>query len=120
MKGSEAADSDPNAKPSEALLVLTTVAASYDAEALARTLVEQRLAACVNILPGIRSVYRWKDSIEVDSEQLLIIKTARERLEELRATIRELHPYEVPEFVVIGINQLSEEYRSWLLASVTR
>lgn len=101
-------------------VVLTTVGASYDAGALARALVERRLAACVNILPGVQSVYRWKDSIEVDPEQLLIIKTARGRLEELREAIRELHPYEVPEFVVIGIDQLSEEYRSWLLGSLTR
>lgn len=99
---------------SEAVVVLTTVDAGFDAEGLARTLVERGVASCVNLVPGITSVYRWEGQIKSDAEQQLIIKTTRERLEALEAAIRELHPYDVPEFVVIPVSAVSEGYLRFL------
>jgi periplasmic divalent cation tolerance protein len=78
------------------VLVLTTVGASFDARALARTLVEAKLAACVNIIDRVQSVYRWQGKVEEDAEQLLIIKTADARVEALREELFRLHPYDVP------------------------
>jgi len=100
------------------VIVLTTVGTTFDVQPLALQLVEQGVAACVNVIPQIHSVYRWKGKIENDSEQLLLIKTVEERLPDLRATLFAMHPYEVPEFMVIHIDDLSEAYRSWLLSSV--
>ena len=100
------------------VIVLTTVSTTFDVQPLALQLVEQGVAACVNVIPRIHSVYRWKGKIENDSEQLLLIKTVEERLPDLRATLFAMHPYEVPEFMVIQIDDLSEAYRSWLLSSV--
>ncbi len=102
------------------VLVLTTVGANFDVQPLATHLVEQRLAACVNVLPQLHSVYRWKGAIEHDSEQLLLIKTVQERLEGLKDAIFSMHPYEVPEFVVVRIDNISEAYASWLLDAVAR
>jgi periplasmic divalent cation tolerance protein len=99
-------------------LVLTTVGADFDARALAHALVEGRVAACVNIVPAIHSVYRWEGRVMDDAEQLLIIKTSAERVEALRAALFERHPYDVPEFVVLTIDQTSEAYGAWLLKSV--
>lgn len=100
------------------VLVLTTVGTTFDVQPLALQLVENRLAACVNVIPRIDSVYRWKGKIENDSEQLLLIKTVQENLEELKRALFAMHPYEVPEFVVIRIDDLSDAYRLWLLSSV--
>ena len=100
------------------VLVLTTVGADFDARALAHALVEARLAACVNIVPAIHSVYRWEGRVADDAEQLLIIKTSGARVEDLRAELVKRHPYDVPEFVVIEADQMSDAYREWLLASV--
>ncbi len=100
------------------VLILTTVGADFDARGLAHALVEARLAACVNIIPAIHSVYRWEGKVADDAEQLLIIKTSGERVQQLRARLLERHPYEVPEFVVIEADQMSEAYRAWLLQSV--
>ena len=100
------------------LIVLTTVGAAFDVTALARQLVEQRLAACVNIVPRIESVYRWQGRIETESEQLLLIKTSRERLDALRDALLARHPYEVPEFMVIQPDEIAEPYRAWLVASL--
>jgi periplasmic divalent cation tolerance protein len=97
----------------EAALVLTTLAAEADAAALGRTLVEERLAACVNVLPIMTSVYRWKGAIEQDREQQLVIKTRPAMLGALRARLRELHPYELPEFLVLEA-QGSEAYLAWI------
>ena len=101
----------------KACVVLTTVAASFDAAALARTLVEQRLAACVNIVAEVRSIYRWKNGIEDDREQILVIKTTEERVDELRDFLFARHPYEVPEFVVLA-GEVGGAYADWLLHSV--
>ena len=100
------------------VIVLTTVGTTFDPQTLATQLVEKRLAACVNIVPQIHSVYRWQGRIETDSEQLLLIKTVYERLDALRDALFAVHPYEVPEFVVLRPEELSEPYRAWLLSSV--
>jgi periplasmic divalent cation tolerance protein len=103
----------------KALVVFSTVGAGFDAAPLARSLVEARLAACVNILPGVRSIYRWQEEIEDAAEQLLIIKTTGERVDALREALFAGHPYEVPEFVVVDADQLSDAYREWLFAAVS-
>lgn len=100
------------------VLVLTTTGADFDARALAHALVEARLAACVNIVPRIHSVYRWEGSVAGDDEQLLIIKTSDGRVAELREELFKRHPYDVPEFVVLPIGGTSDAYGAWLLASV--
>lgn len=87
---------------------------------MARALVERRLAACVNITAGVRSVYRWEDGVADDDEQLLLIKTTDARLEELREELLRLHPYEVPELVVLQIASMSEAYGAWLLGAMER
>ncbi len=99
-------------------LVLTTVAADERAEQLARRLVEDRLAACVNLYPPMVSVYRWKGTVERDAERQMVIKTTRDRLEALEAKLRELHSYELPEFVVVSIESGSEAYLSWVREQV--
>lgn len=99
-------------------LALTTIGASADADALARTLVEERLAACVHIVPGITSVYRWKDRIEHDREQQMVIKTTTDRLQALEWRLRQLHPYELPEFMVLEVSSGSEAYLKWVRDSV--
>jgi periplasmic divalent cation tolerance protein len=103
-----------------AVIVLTTVGADFDARAIARSLVEQRLAACVNIVPGLTSVYRWQGRIHEEGEQLLVIKTVDDHLHELRELLFALHPYEVPEFVVLPIASTSDAYGAWLLESTAR
>ena len=81
---------------------------------MAHDLVERRLAACVNIVPQVESVYRWQGKIESAREWLLVIKTGAAVLQQLQAAIRELHTYEAPEFVVLGIEQGSHEYLEWI------
>jgi periplasmic divalent cation tolerance protein len=108
---------DLTAQPS-ITLVLTTLEPGADATAFAQTLVAERLAACVSVLPGMRSVYRWKGTVESADEQLLVIKTADDRLEALEARVRELHSYEVPEFLVVPVKGASQSYIAWLLESV--
>ena len=105
------------ANPHDAAVVLTTLAAEADAAAFARTLVEERLAACVNVLPAMTSVYRWKGAVEQDREQQLVIKTERNRVEALRARLGQLHPYELPEFIVLSA-AASGAYLSWIRESV--
>ena len=100
------------------VIVLTTVGASFDPRQLATELVDLRLAACVNVIPKIHSVYRWQGKIEQDDEQLLLIKTAEELLEELKQALFSRHPYEVPEFVVIRPEHLSDAYCEWLISSL--
>lgn len=101
------------------VIVLTTVGTGFDARALAHALVELRLAACVNIVERIGSVYRWEGKVEDDAEQLLVIKTADARVEALREELFRRHPYAVPEFVVLPVSATSAAYGAWLLESVT-
>ena len=100
-------------------LVLTTAGSEAEANKIAQALVERRLAACVNIIPRIQSVYRWRDQVEKSEEFLLFIKTKRALEPELRAAIRELHSYELPEHIVLAIEHGSEEYLKWMDESVT-
>jgi periplasmic divalent cation tolerance protein len=99
-------------------IVLTTCGNAADAERIARALLERRLAACVNIIPGIRSLYHWQGRIEDDAELLLIIKTTSGAVESLKAAIREAHPYDVPEMVVVQIEDGSQAYLDWIGANV--
>ncbi len=82
---------------------------------LARQLVEEALAACVNVLPGARSVYRWKGEIEEEAESLLLLKTAENRVDALESRLRQLHPHDCPEFIVLTVDGGSEEYLTWVL-----
>lgn len=99
---------------SDFAVVLVTLPADQDAEAFARALVDERLAACVNILPAMRSIYTWKGVTESAEERQILIKTTRERLPALESRVLQLHPYEVPEFVVLPIESGSPAYLSWL------
>ena len=101
-----------------ARLVLTTIGVKDAAERLAQQLVERRIAACVNIVGPIRSVYRWKDKIEHEQEYLLLIKTTAAQTERLQAALRELHPYELPECVELAIDGGTEQYLAWLAGEV--
>ncbi len=85
---------------------------------MADTLVERRLAACVNIVPGIESVYRWQGKIEHSGELLLVIKTQSVALEGLQHCLRELHPYDVPELITCNIGDGLEEYLNWITTSM--
>ena len=96
------------------MIVLTTLDARTDAAAFARVLVNERLAACVNVLPPMTSIYRWKGAVEEDSEQQLLIKTTSDRVVALEARFHELHPYEVPEFLVLAVSAGSPAYLEWL------
>jgi periplasmic divalent cation tolerance protein len=100
------------------VIVLTTVGADFDAASMARQLVEARLAACVNIVSGVESVYRWEGRVAADAEKLLVIKTAEERVLDLQGLLFRLHPYEVPEFVVVSIEEIRGPYLDWLTASL--
>jgi periplasmic divalent cation tolerance protein len=102
----------------EHLVALTTVGGAGDAERLARMLVERRLAACVNVVPGVVSTYRWKGAVERAEERLLVIKTRRSRLEELRAALVAEHPYELPELVAFEVAAGHAPYLAWIDESV--
>ena len=102
----------------EAIVVLISCPNEAIAGKLARTLVDERLAACVNILPGMRSVYRWRGAIESESELLCLVKSTRAQFEAVKERVLGLHPYEVPEVVAIPIVLGHSAYLDWLLASV--
>ncbi|HJU08652.1 MAG TPA: divalent-cation tolerance protein CutA [Rhodanobacteraceae bacterium] len=99
---------------SDALLLLSTCPDSETAAKISRALVEGRLAACVNRVPGLTSVYRWCGEIHEDGEVLLLIKSTRDRLESLRTRLIELHPYEVPELIALEITAGHVPYLDWL------
>jgi periplasmic divalent cation tolerance protein len=98
-------------------VVLTTAGSEEVAARLAEALVSRRLAACVNVVPGVVSTYRWEGKVATDPERLLVIKTTTARLGEVEATIRELHDYEVPEVLVLPVLGGSEAYLGWIDAS---
>jgi periplasmic divalent cation tolerance protein len=99
-------------------IVLTTLGKDDDARTIATVLVKERLAACVNIVSGITSIYAWKGNISEDNEQQLVIKTSSNKVAALEARLRELHPYETPEFLVIHASGGSESYLDWVADSV--
>jgi len=95
-------------------LVLTTFPADQDPAALARTLVEERLAACVSVLAPMQSIYRWEGKVAQATEHQLIIKTTAARVETLKQRLHDLHPYDVPELLVLTISDGAESYLRWL------
>jgi periplasmic divalent cation tolerance protein len=99
---------------SERVLVLSTVGSAEDAQRVATGLVEQGLAACVNVVPGVTSVYRWKGAVDRASEVLLLIKTRSERFEAVRQALVALHPYELPEIIALPIEAGHAPYLAWL------
>jgi periplasmic divalent cation tolerance protein len=101
-------------------LVLVTCANLVESKRIARAVVEARLAACVNILPGaVTSIYRWKGNVESARERLLLIKTSRKRLAKLQEVVEKLHSYDVPEFIALPIAAGSREYLAWLEENAT-
>ncbi len=104
----------------EARIVLTTLADEQQAENFAAVLIERRLAACVNIVGPIRSIYRWKGRIEREKEFLLIIKTTTEQAARLEVAFKDLHPYALPERVEVSVEGGSEAYLSWIAGEVER
>src|SRR3712207_1081566 len=101
----------------EFIVVLTTFPADGDVETFASTLIQERLAACVNVLPNVRSIYIWQGKVERADERQLLIKTQTDRLHELETRLKALHRYEIPEFVVLPVLDGSREYLAWLAQS---
>jgi|SRR5215468_12001368 len=99
---------------SDVVLVLSTVPDDESAETLVRALVEERLAACINMSSPVISTYRWQGQIERDVERQITIKTTREQLPALHARLVELHTYELPEFIVIDVHAGSGDYLAWV------
>ena len=104
---------------SELIVVLCTVPDEATAEKLAKGLVEDRLAACVNAIPGVKSFYRWQGKLETDAEIQLVIKTRRGRFDELATWLKTHHPYDVPEIVAIPASHVSKEYLTWAVEQST-
>jgi periplasmic divalent cation tolerance protein len=100
------------------VMAITTLPGDFDATPLAQELVGAGLAACVNVIPGIKSIYTWKGVPQVDTEQQLFIKTTNDQVDALWEVLRERHPYDVPEFLVVPIIDGSQDYLRWLEESV--
>jgi len=96
------------------IVVLTTCTSDEEAARIARAVVEKRLAACVSVMPAVRSFYRWKGVIEDDQESLMVIKSSRALFDQLRVEIEKLHSYELPEVIAVPIVDGSEGYLEWL------
>ena len=105
--------------PAETLLVLTNLPDADSAKQVARQLVEQRLAACVNILPACTSVYRWNDAVESATEVPVLIKTTLARYPALQAALTEVHPYELPEIIAVPLEAGLPGYLAWVAAETT-
>ena len=96
------------------VIVLSTFPADHDAVSFATTLVDERLVACVNILPPMQSIYRWEGKVEQASEHQLVMKTTAARVEALKARLAELHPYDVPEVLVLTVSDGADTYLRWI------
>jgi periplasmic divalent cation tolerance protein len=103
-----------------AIVVVTTVGTEEQAYLIAREIIARRQAACVNIIPTIRSIYRWKGKICKDGELLLIVKTLQDEFEGVASTIRELHSYELPEILSFGVSQGDQGFLDWIASSVDK
>ena len=103
---------------SKAIVVLTTIDSREAGERLARALVDHKAAACVQVLPGMTSIYRWNDNVETSSEVLLLIKTTEAAFERVETIIRELHSYETPEILSLAVENGSHDYLEWLRRSI--
>lgn len=103
-----------------AIVVVTTVGTEEQAYLIAREIVARRQAACVNIVPAIRSIYRWKGKICKDGELLLIVKTLQDEFESVASTIRELHSYELPEILSFGVSQGDQGFLDWIASCVDK
>jgi periplasmic divalent cation tolerance protein len=103
-----------------AIVVVTTVGTEEQANLIAREIVARRQAACVNIVPAIRSIYRWQGKICKDGELLLIVKTLQQEFEGVAATIRELHSYELPEVLSFEVSQGDQGFLDWIASSVDK
>lgn len=99
-------------------MALTVAKSLEDAEFIARELVERRLAACVNVVPGVASVYRWRGDVERSEEVLLVMKTSAERFEALREALLKLHTYELPELIALEVKAGHAPYLAWLEESL--
>jgi periplasmic divalent cation tolerance protein len=99
-------------------IVLSTAGSEDEARRIAQQLVKHRLAACVNVIPQIESIYRWQGRVDSSQEWLLLIKTTAELFPQVRAAIKELHSYELPECISLNIEDGSEEYLQWMESSV--
>jgi len=99
-------------------LILCTCPNTQVAEQLATSLVEQRLAACINIVPGLTSIYRWQGKLEKGTEVLLLIKSTREHYSAVESAIRQQHPYELPEIIAVTLDEGSPDYLRWITTSL--
>jgi periplasmic divalent cation tolerance protein len=104
----------------DAIVVLVTAPSAETAADVARALVEEGLAACGNVVPGLRSIYRWEGKVHDDEEALLVLKTERRLLEALKARLPALHPYQVPELLALPVEGGLAPYLEWIAASVRR
>ena len=104
----------------QVLLILTNTPDEATAHAIARTLVEQRLAACVNVLPAVRSVYQWQGTLEEAVEVTLLIKSTRSRYTEMEAAIKAAHPYDVPEIIALPVSDGLPTYLQWVVAETKK
>jgi periplasmic divalent cation tolerance protein len=104
----------------DAVVVLVTAPSADSAAGMARTLVEEGLCACGNVVPGVRSIYRWEGKIQDEAEALLVLKTERRLLPALKARLPTLHPYQVPELLVLPVEDGLGPYLAWVAASVRR
>src|SRR5262249_12270667 len=102
------------------LVIFVTTATREEAASIADTLVTERLAACVNIIPAVESIYRWEGKVTRDQEALMIIKTTNERYAELERRVKELHSYSIPEVIALEIKHGSPRYLDWLRESTAR
>ena len=99
-------------------LVLTTTASPGDATRIGRTLVEERLAACATLIPSVQSIYHWEGKVESTTETLLLLKTSADHLDALQTRLLQLHTYQTPEYLVLGVEGVSHPYLEWLQASL--
>lgn len=104
---------------SSVVVVFSTFPSADRAAEVARTLVTERLAACVNILGGVRSIYRWRGDLQEDAETLAVIKTTRQRFDSMKARLVELHPYEVPEVIALPVDAGHAPYLAWVADETT-